>query len=97
MAEQRRREAETAARRVEALEAQIATLENVVANAEGPKEGGRQAEAAAKRVDVLEAHIAQVAIGIRLAIIMGEGRIAGLDVERLQAIADSVAGLKTVS
>ena len=98
LAEQRRQETETAARRVEALEAQIATLENTVANAEAPGERRRQeAETAAKRVQVLEAHIAQVAIGIRLAIIMGEGRIAGLDLERLQGIADSVAGLKTVS
>ena len=98
LAEERRQEAETAARRVEALEAQIATLENAVANAEAPGVRRRQeAETAAKRVEVLEAHIAQVAIGIRLAIIMGEGRIAGLDLERLQGIADSVAGLKTVS
>ena len=80
------------------MEAQIATLQNVVANAEAPKERRcHEAETAAKRVEVLEAHIAQVAIGIRLAIIMGEGRIAGLDLERLQGIADSVAGLKTVS
>ena len=93
LAEQRRQEAESAASRVEALEAQIATLQNVVANAEAPKERRcHEAETATKRVEVLEAHIAQVAIGIRLAIIMGEGRIAGLDLERLQGIADSSQG-----
>jgi hypothetical protein len=38
----------------------------------------KEAETAAKRVDILEAHFAQVAIGIHLAIMMGEGHVAGL-------------------
>ena len=93
LAEERRQEAETAARQVEALEAQLDILKNAVANAEAPGVRRRQeAETAAKRVEVLEALIAQVAIGIRLAIIMGEGRIAGLDLERLQGIADPSQG-----
>jgi hypothetical protein len=97
LAEERRREAETAARRVEALEAQIDRL-NAFANAEALGERRRQdAETTAKRVEVLEAHIAQVAISIKLAIMMGEGRITGSDLERLRGIADYVAGLRTAS
>jgi len=96
LGEQQRQEAGTAAKRVEALEARIAALENAVANAEALAERRRQeAETAAKRVEVLESHIAQVAIGIQLAIMMGEGHIAGFDVKRLQGIADFVAGLRS--
>jgi hypothetical protein len=37
---------------------------------------GRKAETAAKRVDILQAHFAQVAIGIKLAIMMGDSHVA---------------------
>jgi chromosome segregation ATPase len=96
--EQLQQEAETATRRVEALEAKIGALQNALANSEALGERRRQeAETAAKRVEVLEAHIAQVAISIKLAMMMSEGRITGLDLERLQGIADSVTGLKDAS
>jgi len=96
--EQRHQEVETAARRVETLEVQIDALKNALANAESLGERQRQdAETAVKRVEVLEAHIAQIAISIKLAIMMGEGRITGSDLERLKGIADSVAGLKPAS
>jgi chromosome segregation ATPase len=93
-----RHEAETAARRLEALEAQIAKLENVVANAEAIGERRcQEAEIAVKRVEALEAHIAQAAIGIKLAIMMGDGHITGFNVERLRGIAEFVAGPRTAS
>ena len=98
LGEQQRQEAGMAAKRVEALEAHVATLEDAVAKAQALAEQRRQeAETAAKRVDILEAHFAQVAIGINLAIMMGEGHVAGFDVKRLQGIADSIAGLRTAS
>jgi chromosome segregation ATPase len=93
LGEQRHQEAETAAKRIAALEAQIATLENAAVDAGGSGEQHRRkAEAAAKRVEVLEAHIAQVAIAIKLAIMMGEGQISGFHLKRLQGIADNVSG-----
>jgi chromosome segregation ATPase len=98
LGEQQRQEAGMAAKRVEALEAHVATLEDAAAKAQALAEQRRQeAETAAKRVEVLEAHFAQVAIGINLAIMMGEGRVAGFDVKRLQGIANIIAGLRTAS
>jgi len=94
LGEQQRQEAGTAAKRVEALEAEVATLKDAVATAQlVALQRRKEAETAAKRVDILEAHFAQVAIGIHLAIMMGEGHVAGFDVKRLQGIADSIAGL----
>jgi chromosome segregation ATPase len=97
LGEQQRQEAGRAARRVVTLEAHVATLEDAVAKAEALAEQQRQeAETAAKRIEILEAHFAQVAIGINLAIMMGKGQVAGCDVKRLQGIADTIAGLRTV-
>ncbi len=90
LSEQQRQEAETAARQVEALQAHLATLVNFDANADLNETRSQKAEAAAKRVAVLEAHIAQVAIGIKLAILMGEGHATGFDLERLRRLADTV-------
>jgi len=98
LGEQQRQETGMAAKRVEALEAHVATLEDAVTKAQAlAEQRGQEAEIAAKRVEVLEAHFAQVAIGINLAIMMGEGHIAGFDVKPLQGIVDSIARLRTAS
>jgi hypothetical protein len=60
-------------RRVEALEAHIATLEEAVAKAEVLGEQRRQeAETAAKRVGALEAHIATLQEAVAKAEVLGE-------------------------
>jgi chromosome segregation ATPase len=98
LGEQQRQEAGLAAKRVEALEADVATLKDTVTKAHTLAEQRRQeAETACKRAEILEAHFAQVAIGINLAIMMGQGQSTGFDVKRLQGIVDSIAGLRSSS
>jgi hypothetical protein len=73
-------------------------LKDTVTKAQALAEQRRQeAETAGKRAEILEAHFAQFAIGINLAIMMGQGQSTGFDVKRLQGIADSIAGLRSSS
>jgi chromosome segregation ATPase len=98
LGEQQRQEAGLAARRVEPLETYVATLKDTVTKAQALAEQRRQeAETAGKRAEIMEAHFAQVAIGINLAIMMGQGQSAGVEVKRLQGIADSIAVLRSSS
>jgi hypothetical protein len=65
-----------ATKRVEALEADVATLKDTVTKAQALAEQRRQeAETAGKRAEILEAHFAQVAIGINLAIMMARAKV----------------------
>jgi chromosome segregation ATPase len=96
LGEQQLQQAGLAAQRAEALETDVAALQDTVTKAQALAEQWRQeVEAAGKRAAILEAHLIQVAIGINMAIMMSQGRNAGIDVKRLQGIVDSIAALRS--
>jgi chromosome segregation ATPase len=75
LGEQRRQEAQSAAKRVEALDVHIAMLEEAVAKAEALGEQRRQeAQSAAKRIEALDVHIAMLEEAVAKAEALGEQR-----------------------